>query len=68
LAAHHIAQVNIGRVKAPTDDPQMAGFVNRLDEINALAERTPGFVWRLQFKRLRETPLTCARMTTTGSL
>jgi hypothetical protein len=48
LAAYHIAQVNIGRVKAPTDDPLMAGFVNRLDEINALAERTPGFVWRLQ--------------------
>jgi hypothetical protein len=26
----------------------MAGFVRRLDEINALADRSPGFVWRLQ--------------------
>ena len=26
----------------------MAGFVARLDELNALADRSPGFVWRLQ--------------------
>ncbi len=44
----HIAQVNIGRVNAPLDDPLMAGFVARLDEINALADRSEGFVWRLQ--------------------
>lgn len=44
----HVAQVNIGRVKAPLDDPAMAGFVARLDEINALADGSPGFVWRLQ--------------------
>jgi hypothetical protein len=43
-----LAQVNIGRVKGPMDGPVMAGFASRLDEINALAERTPGFVWRLQ--------------------
>ena len=48
MAQYHIAQVNIGRVKAPVEDPIMAGFVARLDEINALAERSPGFVWRLQ--------------------
>jgi uncharacterized protein DUF3291 len=35
-------------MKAPLDDPLMAGFVGRLDEINALADRSPGFVWRLQ--------------------
>ncbi len=46
--AHHLAQVNIGRILAPLDDPSMTGFVSRLDEINALAERSPGFVWRLQ--------------------
>lgn len=45
---YHIAQVNIGRVRAPLDDPRMAGFVNRLEEINALADHSPGFVWRLQ--------------------
>lgn len=44
----HLAQVNIGRMRAPLDDPLMAGFVGRLDEINALADRSPGFVWRLQ--------------------
>ncbi len=44
----HLAQVNIGRTRAPLDDPAMAGFVARLDEINALADRSPGFVWRLQ--------------------
>jgi uncharacterized protein DUF3291 len=43
-----LAQVNIGRVKGPPDSAVMAGFMARLDEINALAERSPGFVWRLQ--------------------
>jgi Domain of unknown function (DUF3291) len=45
---YHIAQVNIGRNRAELSDPIMAGFVNRLDEINALADASPGFVWRLQ--------------------
>jgi Domain of unknown function (DUF3291) len=44
----HIAQINIGRVKGPMDGPIMAGFAARLDEINALADGSPGFVWRLQ--------------------
>jgi heme-degrading monooxygenase HmoA len=44
----HLAQFNIGRIVAPMDSPTMAGFVARLEEINALAEGTPGFVWRLQ--------------------
>jgi len=44
----HLAQVNIARMKAPLEDPVMAGFVARLDEINALADSSPGFVWRLQ--------------------
>jgi hypothetical protein len=44
----HLAQVNIGRIRAPLDSAEMAGFVSRLDEINALAEQSPGFVWRLQ--------------------
>jgi hypothetical protein len=48
MSQYHIAQVNIGRIRAPLDDPQMAGFRSRLDEINALADRSPGFVWRLQ--------------------
>jgi len=48
MAEYHIAQVNIGRIKGPLDGLVMAGFVARLEEINALADRTPGFVWRLQ--------------------
>ena len=45
---HHIAQINIARMNFPIDSPSMAGFVSRLDEINALADGSPGFVWRLQ--------------------
>ena len=44
----HLAQVNIARMKGLLEDPVMAGFVSRLDEINTLADRSPGFVWRLQ--------------------
>jgi heme-degrading monooxygenase HmoA len=45
---YHLAQLNIGKIKYPLDDPRMAGFVDNLDKINVLAEATPGFVWRLQ--------------------
>ncbi|GAB4526041.1 MAG: DUF3291 domain-containing protein [Anaerolineae bacterium] len=44
---YHIAQLNIGRILAPLSDEQMAGFTNNLERINALADATPGFVWRL---------------------
>jgi hypothetical protein len=43
-----LAQLNIGRILAPLDSPVMADFVNNLDKINALAENSPGFVWRLK--------------------
>jgi hypothetical protein len=43
-----IAQINIARFRAPIDSPLIAGFVERLDPINALADGAPGFVWRLQ--------------------
>ncbi len=45
---YHLAQINIGRLAAPLDDPRIAGFVSQLAPINALADRSPGFVWRLQ--------------------
>ena len=48
MSNYHIAQINIARMVAPLDSPVMAGFVARLEEINALADRAPGFVWRLQ--------------------
>lgn len=44
----HIAQFNVGRIVAPLDSPRLAGFVAQLEPINALADRAPGFVWRLQ--------------------
>ncbi|WP_309571349.1 DUF3291 domain-containing protein [Deinococcus sp.] len=47
-APMHLAQVNIGRLTAPLDTEQLYGFTSRLDEINALADGWPGFVWRLQ--------------------
>lgn len=45
---HHLAQCNIGRARQPLDDPELAEFVAALDPINAIAESTPGFVWRLE--------------------
>lgn len=43
-----LAQVNIGRLRAPLDSPVLAGFMAALDPVNALADAAPGFVWRLQ--------------------
>jgi hypothetical protein len=43
----HLAQLNIGRLVAPTDDPRVAEFMDNIDRINALGERMPGFVWRM---------------------
>jgi hypothetical protein len=48
LSAFHIAQVNVAQAKAGTESEVMQGFVSRLDEINALADRADGFVWRLK--------------------
>ena len=44
----HIAQMNVGTIRYPLEHPRMRGFVERLDDINALADVSPGFVWRLQ--------------------
>jgi hypothetical protein len=43
----HIAQMNVGTARYDLDDPGMADFMRNLDRINALAEASPGFVWRL---------------------
>jgi hypothetical protein len=47
-AEFHLAQINVGRLLAPLDAPETAGFVEALEPINALADASPGFVWRLQ--------------------
>jgi hypothetical protein len=44
----HLAQVNIAKMLAPIDSPVMANFVANLDPINALAESSAGFIWRLK--------------------
>jgi hypothetical protein len=47
-AAHHLAQFNISTLRQPLDHPDLADFVAGLEEINGLADRSDGFVWRLQ--------------------
>ena len=53
----HLAQLNVGRLRAPIDDPIIAEFKDALDRINALADRSPGFVWRLQTEEGNATAL-----------
>ena len=45
---HHLAQLNVARFKMSLEEPAMAGFVAALDPLNAIADATEGFVWRLQ--------------------
>jgi hypothetical protein len=47
-AGHHLAQLNIGRLRYEASDPRMADFVDNLAFVNGLAERSEGFVWRYQ--------------------
>jgi hypothetical protein len=44
----HLAQINIARLLHPQDDPRVAEFMDNLDAVNAVAERSPGFVWRFK--------------------
>lgn len=48
MTGHHLAQVNIARLAAPLDSPQLTDFVANLQPINAIADESAGFVWRLQ--------------------
>lgn len=43
-----LAQLNIGRLVAVREDPVVSEFMAALDHVNALAEASDGFVWRLQ--------------------
>src|SRR5262245_25548635 len=43
-----LAQINVGRLRAPVDSPLVAEFMAALDPINAMAEAASGFVWRFQ--------------------
>jgi uncharacterized protein DUF3291 len=44
----HLAQLNVGRLVGPLETPPLADFVAALDRVNALADASPGFVWRLK--------------------
>lgn len=48
MKRHELAQMNVARLRAPLDSPQLADFVGTLDRINAVADGSAGFVWRLQ--------------------
>jgi hypothetical protein len=48
MRTHHLAQINVSRMLAPLESPVMAGFVGQLEAVNAVADRSPGFVWRFQ--------------------
>lgn len=45
---YHLAELNIGRLVAPVDDPRVADFMDNLDRINGLGKRMPGFVWMME--------------------
>jgi hypothetical protein len=44
----HLAELNVGRLLAPTDDPRVAEFMAALDRVNGLGKRMPGFVWMME--------------------
>jgi Domain of unknown function (DUF3291) len=44
----HLAELNVGRLLAPTNDPRVADFMNALDRVNGLGKRMPGFVWMME--------------------
>ena len=46
--ARHLAQLNVGRLVAETDDPRVAEFMAALDRVNGLGKRMPGFVWMME--------------------
>jgi len=44
----HLAELNVGRLLAPTDDPRVKEFMDNLDRINGMGKRMPGFVWMME--------------------
>lgn len=45
---YQLAELNVGRLLAPTDDPRVAEFMGALDKVNGLGKRMPGFVWMME--------------------
>lgn len=44
---HHLAELNWGVLKHDWDDPRVSGFTQAIEAVNAVAARSPGFIWRL---------------------
>ncbi len=44
----HLAQLNVGRLVAPTEDPQVAEFMAALNRVNGVGKRSPGFIWMME--------------------
>ncbi|MBI1392861.1 MAG: DUF3291 domain-containing protein [Alphaproteobacteria bacterium] len=44
----HLAELNVGRLKAPPDDPRVRDFMDALDMVNGLGKQMPGFVWMME--------------------
>ena len=64
---YELAQVNIARLVAPLDDPDLADFVRALDPVNAVADAAAGFVWRLQTEEGNATAIRAFEWDATGS-
>jgi hypothetical protein len=48
MTGMHLAELNIGRLLAPTDEPRVAEFMGALDRVNGMGKRMPGFVWMME--------------------
>ncbi|MEM8554994.1 MAG: DUF3291 domain-containing protein [Pseudomonadota bacterium] len=46
-AGHHLAEFNFGILRHDWDDPRVAEFTDAVEAVNAIAKRSPGFVWML---------------------
>ncbi len=74
ITMQQLAQLNVARMKYAFDDPKMQEFIDRLDDINALADHAPGFLWRLRLehqpfqhcRRLKRRPFYGLRMFNRG--
>ncbi len=44
----HLAQLNVGRLLAPPEDPRVAEFMNALDLVNDIGKKSPGFIWMME--------------------
>lgn len=56
MSTMHFAHLNVARLRHPPGDPRVAEFVDNVPKVNALADRSPGFVWRLDDRSAQVNP------------